>query len=68
MMRYENHCCGCAVPGYPCEGDSCSRRNVPVYYCDKCDPKCEDPLDEVYDDGEQELCECCLLEKYRRCI
>lgn len=36
MIRYENHCCDCAVPGYPCEGDSCHYINVPTYYCDIC--------------------------------
>lgn len=66
MKRIENHCCDCAVPGYPCLGESCSRRHVEVFYCDECDPKCENPLEEVYDDGEQELCESCLLEKYRK--
>lgn len=37
MIRYENHCCGCAVPAYPCIGDSCPYVNVPVRYCDYCD-------------------------------
>lgn len=36
MIKYENHCCDCAVPGYPCLGNSCPRINVPVYYCDWC--------------------------------
>lgn len=37
MLRYENHCCDCAVPGYPCIGNSCPYINVPVYYCDFCE-------------------------------
>ena len=37
MIKYENHCCSCAVPGYPCMGSSCPYVNVPVYYCDICD-------------------------------
>lgn len=37
MIRYENHCCNCAVPAYPCIGNSCPYANVPVYYCDYCD-------------------------------
>lgn len=37
MIKYENHCCDCAVPGYPCIGDSCPHVNVPVCYCDICD-------------------------------
>lgn len=36
MIRYENQCCGCATPGYPCVGRTCSFRNAPVYYCDFC--------------------------------
>ena len=36
MIKYENQCCDCAVPGYPCEGNSCPYLNVPVYYCDTC--------------------------------
>ena len=36
MIRYENHCCDCAVPGYPCIGNSCPYMNVPIYYCDGC--------------------------------
>lgn len=37
MIRIENHCCGCAVPGYPCRGSSCPSRAVEVHYCDRCD-------------------------------
>ena len=37
MIKYEDHCCSCAVPAYPCIGDSCPYVNVPVYYCDCCD-------------------------------
>ena len=55
MVRYENRCCGCAVPGYPCLGSSCPNRNVPVYYCDKCG----DELEEIYDVDGEELCEDC---------
>lgn len=36
MRKIENHCCGCAAPGYPCLGPTCPNRNVEVYYCDKC--------------------------------
>lgn len=66
MLKYENHCCSCASPGYPCLGDACPNRNVPVYYCDKCDPKCEEPLDEVYEVEGEELCESCLCDKFRK--
>lgn len=36
MLVYEDECCDCAVPGYPCLGEHCSRRHVPHYYCDDC--------------------------------
>lgn len=36
MIKYENHCCDCAVPGYPCIGNACPYVNIPVYYCDSC--------------------------------
>ena len=28
MITYENECCGCAVPAYPCMGDACPNRHV----------------------------------------
>lgn len=64
MLVYENQCCGCAVPGYPCRGSSCELRRVPVHYCDKCDPNRDEPLDEVYEVDGQELCENCLKEMF----
>lgn len=63
MVKIENHCCDCAVPGYPCLGTACSLRNVEVHYCDKCGEEIEDDIYEV--DGE-ELCEDCLKEMFRR--
>ncbi len=62
MIRYENHCCGCAAPGYPCIGIACPLRKVKVYYCDECDEE----LDEIYDVDDRELCEECLKEMFRR--
>lgn len=66
MIKYENQCCDCAVPAYPCRGASCPNRSVPVYYCDKCDPKCEYPLDDVYEVDGVDLCEDCLKEKFKK--
>ena len=64
MVRIENHCCQCAVPGYPCQGEACSLRHVRVYYCDRC--KGEISRDsQVYKseiDGK-DLCEECYLEE-----
>ena len=66
MVKYENHCCDCATPGYPCMGAICPLTHVEVHYCDGCDPRCEDPLDEIYDVDGDELCEECLKERFRR--
>ena len=62
MIRYEDHCCDCAVPGYPCLGSSCPNRNVPVYYCDKCGEE----IEEIYEVDGEELCEDCLKDMFRR--
>ncbi len=61
MMKIENHCNCCDLPCI-----DCGRKHVEVYYCDKCDPKCEEPLEEVYESEGEELCEACLLKKYRK--
>lgn len=53
MIKYENRCCGCAVPGYPCRGASCELRRVPVMYCDNCGEEIEDTYE------GQELCQEC---------
>lgn len=62
MVRIENHCCSCAVPGYPCLGNLCDLRHVEVHYCDVCDEE----LDEIYDVDGEELCEECLKERFLR--
>ncbi len=63
MLRIENHCCDCAVPGYPCRGTSCPLRRVEVHYCDRCGA--EVPYDEIHetDDGV-EYCSLCMDELY----
>jgi hypothetical protein len=58
MVTYENQCCGCAVPAYPCRGDSCDLRHVRVLTCDKCGAE----VDKLYIYGSQELCAECVLE------
>ena len=59
MKRIENDCCGCAVPAYPCMGNSCPKRNVAHYYCDECGRE-----DVLRDTEFGELCESCLLNKF----
>lgn len=64
MLKIENHCCDCAVPGYPCLGKNCPNTRVTVYYCDKCE--CEIDCDEVYEVDGQDLCEECLKEMFKK--
>lgn len=64
MIRYENHCCDCATPSYPCRGSECPLVRVEVHYCDN--PKCREQLDEIYEVDGNEYCEECLKDKFRR--
>lgn len=57
MIKYENHCCDCATEHFPCRGNRCSRRNVPVYYCDRCGVEL-DPDDFFVVEGEELCCDC----------
>lgn len=61
-IRIENHCCDCAVPGFPCQGKLCPNREVEVRYCDHCD---EEICGDVYKVDGEDLCEYCLKEKFR---
>ena len=54
--KYENECCGCAVPAYPCLGSSCPRRHVLHIYCDDCgNDECD-----IYEFDGKELCIDCI--------
>ena len=64
MVKYENHCCDCAAPGYPCMGNSCSLRNVEIHYCDN--PKCNAELEDAYEEDGFEYCADCILEMHRK--
>ena len=57
MIRYEDECCDCAVPSYPCLGSSCPNRHVKHLYCDDCGEDAE----ELYKHDGMELCKDCLL-------
>lgn len=59
MIKIENRCCGCAVPGYPCLGVYCSLRNVEVHYCDKCG---EEMGELEIDDSGEDICASCREE------
>lgn len=56
MVSYENECCDCAVPGYPCIGSSCPNRHVKHYYCDEC----KDDVEKLYRFDGEELCLDCI--------
>lgn len=61
MIRYENDCCGCAAPGYPCMGESCPMRQSPHYYCDECGAE-----KDLYDYDGEELCADCIVGRLRK--
>lgn len=63
MTKIENHCCDCATPGYPCRGRLCPLTSVEVHYCDHCG---EEIVGDIYDVEDEELCEECLKEMFRR--
>lgn len=65
MKKIVDECCDCAVPAYPCLGNSCPRRNVERYFCDNCDAEIDDELYEV--DGE-DLCIDCLKERFKKAV
>lgn len=60
MITYEDECCGCATPSYPCMGSSCPYRNVKHLYCDNCG----DDVEKLYKYDGKEICEECLLKEF----
>lgn len=62
MIKIENHCCGCAVPSYPCRGSLCPLRRVEVHYCDECGRELEVYDIQVVD--KKEYCQSCYEEKF----
>lgn len=60
MITYEDECCGCVAPAYPCMGDACMNRHVKRLYCDKC----KDDVEKLYKYDGQEICEDCLLGEF----
>ena len=57
MITERNECCGCAVPAYPCLGDSCPRRHTAVLICDECG----DEVEKLYKVDGMQLCGRCAL-------
>lgn len=57
MLRYEDDCCDCATPAYPCIGEMCPRRRAPHYHCDKCDSEAT-----LYEYNGHEYCADCIIE------
>ena len=62
MIKFENECCDCAVPGYPCMGSACPNRKVPHLLCDRWG----DDVEELYDYDGEELCKECLLDSFKK--
>jgi len=61
MIKYENQCCDCAVPVYPCLGTSCHRRHVKIYKCDNCNEEVD--AGELYEFEGEQLCIDCIKER-----
>lgn len=57
MIIERNDCCDCAVPSYPCMGNSCPLRHVRIHVCDECESEAL-----LYDYEGRELCQDCLLD------
>lgn len=61
MIKYENDCCGCAAPAYPCMGDLCPLRQNPHYCCDECGEE-----QDIYEYDGEELCLDCIKTKLKK--
>lgn len=64
MTYYENQCCDCAAPGYPCMGELCGLRHVKVYVCDEC--KEEVGYGDLFYYEGKELCADCIIRDLKR--
>ena len=62
MLRPVDECVGCSGMGMPCMGSRCPNRNVPHWFCDKCDDEFEPEA--LYDYNDEMLCAECLLNQF----
>lgn len=62
-IRYEDDCCNCAVPGYPCTGE---HKHIPHYYCDGEDCGEEFYPSELYHFEDKMLCINCLAKQFEK--
>lgn len=60
MLKNEDHCVGCP-PELGCLGDGCPHRNVPHWFCDKCERECD--RDELRILDGKQLCYDCFCEE-----
>lgn len=60
MKVVENECIGCPKE-FECCGKNCGNRNIPHYYCDRCD---EETI--LYQYNEEELCIDCIIDLLER--
>lgn len=58
MRKIENDCVDC---GLPCLGNSCPKRNVPHFYCDKCGEE-----NDIYHYEDKQLCIDCIVEELEK--
>lgn len=65
-IRFENQCCDCATPAYPCKGALCSRRRVEIHYCEGKDCGIDLEETEIYEFNGKEYCLECLGDFFRK--
>ena len=66
MIEYRNECLRCASQSFPCRGELCELRNVPVYMCDLCGEEFveDEPVYEYGGEIYHDDCALRILEKY----
>lgn len=68
MKIVKDECCDCAVPAYPCIGNTCPYKNVTHYYCDDCGVEGDEEFESLYYYEGSDLCINCIIEKLEKVI
>ena len=63
MIKYVDMCVQCTAVGLPCQGSCCPNLNVPFLYCDRCKDRIDD---DAYEVDDEDLCEDCLKEMFKK--
>lgn len=60
MKKIENECVGCTSIGLYCLGNTCPKRNIVRFYCDRCQEETT-----LYHYEDEEICQDCLLKEFK---